>query len=178
MISTRLIHITGAVSLALLLVMWMLLIIWGKPKYPALMKLWLIPMFLMLLMMCACTTQWPAGSYSDLPTAGDSEPVRKAIVECINELVPNHSKVRIAETPASTLAIFLPEMLSHDGIEISDIGLPISYIVASTGTSSLTRQSEGAFIRVTAPKGTCAQYFSRDAQGTLRTAGPIMVALR
>ena len=47
--------------------------------------------------------------------------------------------------------------------------------VGQTSTTVLAPIWTGAFIRVASSHGVCAQYFSRDAEGRLHSAGPLMV---
>ena len=121
-----------------------------------------------ILLLSACSSQWPAGSYNGLPKDTDSDVLTTAIGDCAVNLVPDHAMIKLVlPVPPDALSMVLPERLSHDGISVSEIGLPVSYIVAADGPD--------AFIRVSAPRGTCAQYFSRDTNGLLQNAGPIMV---
>lgn len=132
----------------------------------------------LLLLLGGCTNQWPAGSYNDLANGADSEAITSAIGECTANLVPGHAMVNLGAVKPDTLSLTLPEALSHQGLTVSELGLPVTYVVASTGTRSAARTAEGAFVRVTAPHGTCAQYFARDANGLLQSAGPVMVVLQ
>lgn len=132
----------------------------------------------LLLLLGGCVSQWPAGSYNDLAKGGDSEAITGAIGECAANLVPSKAMVYFGAMRPDTLSLLLPEALSHQGLSVAENGTPLTYVVASTGTNSQARTGEGAFVRVSAPRGTCAQYFTRDADGVLQSAGPIMVVLQ
>jgi hypothetical protein len=133
----------------------------------------------LLLLLGGCVSQWPAGSYNDLAKGADSEAITGAIGECAANLVPGHAMVYFgALQPPDALSLMLPEALSHQGLSVSEGGLPLTYTVASTGTNSQARTSEGAFVRVSAPRGVCAQYFTRDSNGILQSAGPVMLVLQ
>ena len=131
-----------------------------------------------LLLLGGCVSQWPANSYSDMTTGADSEIITSAISECTANLVPNHAIVYFGATAADALSLLLPEALSRQGLQNNPSGTPLTYVVASTGTNSQARTAEGAFVRVSGPRGTCAQYFSRDSNGVLQSAGPVMVVLQ
>jgi len=130
-----------------------------------------------LLLLNGCVSQWPRGSYNELPRAADSEAVTNSISECASYLVPNHAMVSLDSGP-DALSMLMPEALSRQGLQANPAGIPLTYIVASTGTDSRARENEGAFIRVTTPRGTCSQYFTRDTNGVLQNAGPVMVVLK
>ena len=144
-------------------------------KRGILMKGYLLP----LLLLSGCVSSWPQGSYNDLAFAADDTAIKTALVDCIVELVPPNSSVHLIDSTNGSLPVMLTMMLSDHHIQARDDNAPpVSYIIATTGTASNNRQSEGAFIRVIAPKGICSQYFTRDSNRELRAAGPVMIALQ
>jgi len=125
-----------------------------------------------LLSLAACGGgQWPEGSYVDLEKDAGTEAIATAIADCAVSIVPNRSMVRLV-VPAqpNALSLLLPEALSRNGLATGENGMLIEYLAA--------REGKNAFIRVLTSQGMCAQYFSRDAQGGLRSAGPMTVTLQ
>lgn len=128
-------------------------------------------MLLGLLLLGGCSGHWPTGSYSDLSAGADSEAVVDSISECTANLVPNHALVNLHVTGIDALSLMLPEALSKQGLQQNPGGLPITYVISAT-------DPKGAFIRVSTSDGACSQYFSRDTNGILQHAGPVMVVLQ
>lgn len=133
----------------------------------------------LLSLLGGCVNQWPVGSYNDLRKGNDSEVIAATISECTANLVPNHATVNVGVVQGTdTLTLIMPVALSRQGLLSDPTGIPITYAAASTGTYSVARETEGAFVRVVAPRGVCSQYFTRDVKGVLQSSGPLMIALR
>jgi hypothetical protein len=116
------------------------------------------------LLLAACGGHWPVAPYLRL---GDADPVivAPAVSDCIAEIVPPKAAVVLPAEDALTSV--LTDDLKRNGIAVRADGQPVTYIIAPADT--------GEFIRVTAPHGICSQYLAR-VSGTLRPAGPLMVA--
>lgn len=118
------------------------------------------------LLLAACAGSWPAGSYVQMGADTDAMVLAPAVSDCLAEVVPPKSTVSVT-TKSDDLSSVLPDQLVRNGLTIRPDGVPVSYVVAPA--------DPGEFIRVSAPHGICSQYFAR-VSGTLRSAGPLMVA--
>ncbi len=125
------------------------------------------PLILVLLLLGACSSQWPASSYTNLPKETDVQAILGSVTECASNLVPYQGTVKLDKETSPWMAV-LPEVLGRGDVRVSDSGVPFHTVVAKTA-------EKDAFVRVATPRGVCAQYLLRDFDGVLQTGGPVMV---
>jgi hypothetical protein len=114
------------------------------------------------LLLGACTGSWPAQSYVNITADPDAAVLAPAISDCIAEIVPPMSVITL---PALTNAVgeVLAGDLQRNGLTQRPDGVAVAYLAAPVDA--------GAFIRVTAAKSSCSQYFFR-ASDALHVGGP------
>jgi hypothetical protein len=117
------------------------------------------------LLLGACAGSWPAQPYVSIPADADAVILAPAVSDCIAEIVPPLAAITLLGQPNAVGEVLTTD-LWRNGLTQRPDGIVVGYVVATIDT--------GAFIRVTAAKSSCSQYFFR-APGALHVGGPQMV---
>ena len=119
--------------------------------------------------LAACSA-WPSGSYVRSVSPADAAVLAPAITGYLTSALPAQSAVAVATAQAAdSIGSILTAELAQDGFTQSPSGLPIDYVAAPLDGGLLLR------ISISGSHG-ASQYFARDAEGTIRPAGPLTVA--